>query len=254
MGALKSGNPGNSSAMDNHVVLVVDDDQKRLATFCTLFVRFGYRTLKATTVKQALATSISLVPSLVVISLDIAGMEGFKLMRQIRKNPVTANIPFLGYIDQHSDELRARCLEHGATGYICRPIQAEVLFRAIQSALERNRRSSMRVKAVLPVKVYGNCNESLYGAYTLALSAGGMFLRTMSPVAVDSELSLEFDLNGRPISAEGVVLYNCQERGGPCEESGIGLRFVDIAPKDRDFIRDFIRSEVMKDISLQKTD
>ncbi len=227
-------------------VLVVDDDQSSLSSLCTLLVRFGYQILKATTGKQAFATATTLVPSLVIISLDLPGMNGFKLMRQLRNNPGTAHIPFIGLIRQDDADLKNRSLEHGAAGYLSHPIDTELFYRTVQAALEKNPRSSMRVRTVLPVKVYGNAHESLYGAYALALSAGGMFLRTMSPVSVNSEISLEFDLNGHTVAAETRVLYNCQSGCGPDRETGIGLRFVEIAPKDQDSIREFIRSEVMK--------
>lgn len=242
--------PEGKSNPKDRVVLVVDDDQKTLSALCTLLVRFGYQILKATSPKQALTTSSSLVPSLIVISLDLAGTNGLKLARQLRKNPVTGHIPFLGYTGRHSDDLRDRCSEHGAAGYLAQPIEAETFYDAVQNALEKNPRSSMRIKAVLPVKVYGTSHETLYGAYTLALSAGGMFLRTMSPVAVNSRLSLEFDLNGHSISADGVVLYNCQA-GPPCGEPGIGLRFTDLAPGDQAILRRFIRNEVVKGIALE---
>lgn len=250
MAALKTEERTDKPGRNDHLVLVVDDDQKRLSTLCTLLVRFGYRILKATSAKQGLATSASLVPSLIIISLDLAGMNGFKLMRQLKKNPVTAHIPLLGFIGRHSDELKDRCLEHGAAGYLAQPIEAEAFFSAVQAALEKNPRSSMRVKAVLPVKVYGISHETLYGAYTLALSAGGMFLRTMSPVAVNSEVSLEFDVNGHPVSADGVVLYNCQA-GPPCGEPGIGLKFTEITAGDQALIRQFIRNEVTKGLPVE---
>jgi Tfp pilus assembly protein PilZ len=109
----------------------------------------------------------------------------------------------------------------------------------------------MRVKAVLPVKVYGSAYDSLYGAYTLALSTGGMFLRTMNPVAVKSRITVELDLDGRSIPAETEVVYNCQV--GPCGDSGVGLRFVDVAPRDRDVIRRFIKGEVLKGIPSESS-
>jgi CheY-like chemotaxis protein/Tfp pilus assembly protein PilZ len=246
----KKGDQGEKTDRNDHLVLVVDDNQKRLSTLCTLLVRFGYQIVKATTSRQALATSASLVPSLIMISLDLDDMNGFKLVRQLKKSPVTAHIPLLSYIERHSDDLRDRCLEHGAVGYLCQPIEPEMLFNTVQAAIEKNPRSSMRIRTTLPVKVYGISHETLYGAYTLALSAGGMFLRTMSPVAVNSELSLEFDLDGHPIAADGVVLYNCQA-GPPCGESGIGLRFTEIAPKDEAILRQFIRSEMTKGLPLE---
>lgn len=232
----------------NQFILVVDEDDNNLSSICLLLNRFHYQLLKATTDKQGFATAAGLVPSLVIVSLDLPGMTGFKLIRQIKDNPSTSHIPVVGLIREDNRDLKDRCLEHGAVGYLAHPIEAEALYRTVQKAIEKNPRSTMRVRTVLPVKVYGEQCDSLYGAYTLALSAGGMFLRTMNPVSENTQICLEFDLNGRSIAAETVVLYNCQAHGGSCDESGIGLRFVEISPKDQDTIRQFIHNEVMKGI------
>ncbi len=237
----------------NQFVLVVDGDADNLSCISKLLERFGYHILKATTGKQAIAIAISLVPSLVIISLDLAGMTGFKLVRQLKNTPKTSHIPLIGLTKQENRDLKNRCMEHGAAGYLCQPIEAEIVYRAVQAAIEKNPRSSMRVRAVLPVKVHSMQHDSLYGAYALALSAGGMFLRTMNPVTVNSKISLEFDLNGRAIAAETVVVYNCQAGCGPDLETGIGLRFLDISPKDQNVIREFIKSEVMKNIPCAST-
>lgn len=235
-------------------MLVVGEDGDNLSRLSTLLARFGYQTLKATTGGQGLAATTSLAPSLVIISLDLPGMNGFKLLLQLKNSPATSHIPLVGLMRQDNRELKNRCLKHGAVGYLCHPIEPEILYRTVQSATEQNPRASMRVRAVLPVKVYGSQQDSLYGAYTLALSTGGMFLRTMNPVSPNSEISLEFELNGRSITADTVVLYNCQVRGGRCEESGIGLRFVDISRKDQEVIRQFIKTEVMKGIPFGSTE
>jgi hypothetical protein len=76
-------------------------------------------------------------------------------------------------------------------------------------------------------------------------------LHTMNPVAVNSEMSLEFDLDGRLISAGSVVIYNCQTGCGPDTETGVGLRFTDISSKDRSFISEFVKNEVMKGITSE---
>lgn len=246
----KEGAPAKKSGRKDRVVLIAEDDAGSLSCISTLLTRFDYKILKTTSARQTLAAATSLAPSLAVISLDLAGMTGFLLMRQLKNSPVTSHIPLIGLAGPDSPDLKDRCFGHGAVAYLRRPVEAETFYRTVQQAIEENPRTSMRVRTILPVRVYGKQCDSLFGAYTLALSAGGMFLHTMNPVSVNSGISLEFDLNGRAIAAETVVLYNCQSGCGPGRETGIGLRFVDIAPKDQDSIREFIRSEVTKGITF----
>ena len=240
--------PSGRSDRKNQLVLIVDDNEAELLRITALLEKFSYQTLKAASDKEAFANATARVPSLAVISLDLPGMEDLKLMWQLRNHPATAHIPVIGIAGKDDKDLKGRCLDHGAAGFLSRPFEAEALYKAVQAALEKNPRSGIRVSTVLPVKVHGGAHDALYGAYALTLSSGGMFLRTMSPVAVHSGISLEFNLNGRTIAAETTVLYNCQNGCGPEMETGIGLGFVDISRKDREVVSEFIRGEVMKDV------
>ncbi len=107
----------------------------------------------------------------------------------------------------------------------------------------------MRIRTVQPVKVNTMPDDGLYGAYTLDLSERGMFLRTVNPVPVHTRLSLQLNMDGRIIELEATVLYGCQAGGGPYCEPGLGLQVVRIAPKDQQFIRQFIRNEVTRGIA-----
>lgn len=240
--------PSGKNNRKNQLVLIVDDNEAELLGINAFLEKFSYQTRTATGDKQAFAYATGLAPSLAIISLDLPGMNGFKLIRQLSARTATAHIPVIGIADRDNKDLKDRCLELGAAAFLGRPFEAEVLFNAVQAALENNPRSCMRVRTVLPVKVHGGDLEAFYGAYALTLSVGGMFLRTMSPVAVHSGISLEFNLNGRPIAADTTVLYNCQKGCGPKMETGVGLRFIDISRKDKDVINEFIKGEVTKDL------
>jgi CheY-like chemotaxis protein/Tfp pilus assembly protein PilZ len=240
--------PSGKSDRKNQLVLIVDDNEAELFRITALLEKFSYQTLKATNDEQAFANAIGVVPSLAIISLDLPGMNDLKLIWQLKNHPATAHIPVIGIAGNDDQDLKGYCLDLGAAGFLCRPFEAEELYKTVQTALEKNPRSGMRVNTVLPVKVYGGDYDALYGAYALTLSSGGMFLRTMNPVTVHSGISLEFNLNGRAIAAETTVLYNCQNGCGPEMETGVGLRFVDISRKDREVVSEFIRGEVMKDV------
>lgn len=231
-----------------HFALIVDKDRNNLSYLSKLLARFHYQCFKTASGADALQTAGVVAPSLIIIALDLEDMNSFELMRKFKQGAGMSRISLVGLLRKDDQNLKDRCFENGAIGCLTQPVDAEVLYRTVQVAIERNPRANLRVKTVLPVKVHGK-QEALYGAYTLALSTGGMFLRTMSPVPVNSEMSVEFDLNGRAIAAETVVVYNCQGRGGPCEEPGVGLRFVDISFNDRNIIREFIMNEVMKDLA-----
>jgi len=91
-----------------------------------------------------------------------------------------------------------------------------------------------------------DCNE---GTCVTELSERGMFLRTMTPAPVNTHLSLQFDLGHALIAAEAIVVSSSLAGGGSIHDPGMGLEFVRISQKDRDLIRQFIKSEVTQGIA-----
>ncbi len=241
------------SSRVRHVVLVVDSDDRTIARLLHLLARFDCQSLEAATAHEALMKAGQLTPSLIIASVDLPDMNIIEFIRRIRMNPGTAHIPVISLLSGADSDLSETCIRKGAAGCVFRPVDAEALYRTMEKALEKNQRKTMRVRTILPVKVRGDQHDALYGAYTVALSSGGMFLHTMNPVTVNSEMSLEFDLNGRLISAGSVVIYNCQSGCGPDTETGIGLRFTDISNGDRNFISEFVKDEVMKGIASARS-
>jgi c-di-GMP-binding flagellar brake protein YcgR len=133
-----------------------------------------------------------------------------------------------------------------------KPISAELLYRAVQAATQERPRTNMRIRTIQPVQVHTTPGPSCDAAHTLDLSEQGMFLRTMKPAPEQSRLSIRINLNGLIIAAEAVVVYNCAQNSGPYKESGMGLEFTRIAPKDQELIRRFIGSEVLRGIMPEK--
>ena len=246
---MASHNPrARKSSRLRHVALVVDTDDRTIARLLRLLTRFDCQSLEAATAHEALVKAGQLTPSLIIASVDLPDMNIIEFIRRVKMNASTAHIPVVGLLTGADSDLGETCIRQGAAGCVFRPVEAEALYRTIEEALEKNQRKILRVRTVLPVKVQGSQHDALYGAYTLALSSGGMFLHTMNPVSVNSEVSLEFDLNGRLISAGSVIIYNCQAGCGPDAETGVGLRFTDISKRDRNFISEFVKNEVMKGI------
>lgn len=229
--------------------MVVDSNADNLSCLSALLDRFNYQFYRAASAGEALESATVAVPSLIITALGLTDMHGFELMRQLRQNPLTSQVPFIALNSHEDPDVKKRCLELGALGCLSLPLDAETLYRTVQVAVEKNPRSCMRIRTVQPVKVSNMPDDGFYGAYTLDLSERGMFLRTVNPVPVHTRLSLQVDVSGRIIELEATVLYGCQAGGGPYCEPGLGLQIVRIAPKDQQFIRQFIRNEVTRGIA-----
>jgi len=241
-------NLSDVSDRKNRLLLVVDSDVANLSYTSTLLKRFDYQTSTAGTAKEAFQIATVSVPSLIIVSLDLKDMHGLELMRDLRKNPSTAAVPFIA-LRRSGDLLgEKQSLELGAADCFYHPVAAERLYQAVQTATENRPRACIRLRTTHPVRVQDLLLDGIEGASTLDLSERGMFLRTTEPAVVNTRLSLHLDLNGHPIPLESVVIYSYRTAGGPYLQPGMGLEFVRISPRDQALIRQFVKTEVTRGI------
>ncbi len=239
-----------SDSHDRHsrFLLVVDSDANNLFYTSMLLQRFDYRISMASSAEEALAMVMVATPSLVITSLDLKGMNGLELIRQLAQNPVTAAVPIIVLTKQGDLIGDKRCREAGASDCLDKPVLAEQLFRAVEAAIETTPRTCIRIRTSLPVTVSNMPLVEVEGACVSVLSEQGLFLRTLRPAPLDTLLSLQIGLNDRIIAIEAVVRSSYRTSGGPYNEPGMGLQFVRTTPQDQEIIRQFIRNEVTRGI------
>jgi CheY-like chemotaxis protein len=230
-------------------LLVVDSDNDSLSYTSTLLKRFEYQTSTAGTGKEAFQTATVSVPSLIIVSLNLKDMPGLELIRELKKNPSTAIIPFITL--RRSGDLPGErlSLELGAADCLYQPVSAERLYQAVQEATETRPRACIRLRTTRRVKVEGPLFDGAEDVCTLDLSERGMFLRTAGPAPANTRLAMHLDLDGRQIPVESIVVYSYRTAGGPHLQPGMGLVFVHISPGDQALIRQFVKTEVTRGIA-----
>lgn len=239
----------NTADRKNHFLLLVESDLDSLKYTAMLLRRFGYQTYTATRAADALEITSAKAPALIITSALLKDMDGLEFIKQIRKDPRTADVSFIVLTRQGDMLQEARCYEAGAMDCISQPVSAELLYRAVQTVIEPTPRMDIRIQTMQPVKVTNMPLDDREGVYTLDLSERGMFVRIAEPAPLNTRLSLQIDLSGRIIPVEAAVLRTDRTGAGPYHQPGMGLGFVRIAPKDRECIREFIKDEVTRNNS-----
>jgi len=248
MAECKHGAPGSASERISRYLLIVDSDANELYYTAMLLQRFEYNICTARNADEAIEMVSVALPTLIISELSLTGRNGLELLQELKENPRTAPVPVVIKAEDPSPEVERKCLQAGAT-LIRRPVQAEDLYHIVQSTIENTPRGNIRIHTRLPVMVNNkplNCSGE--GECATVLSQHGMYVRTLKPSPVGSKLSLQIVVKDRTIAIEAVVLYSHRFGEGPFKEPGMGLKFISIAPKDHDFIRQFIREEVTKGI------
>ncbi len=123
---------------DGDLVLVVEDNPINMKLVRDILKSNGYRVAESTTGEEALDALKFIHPNLILMDIQLPGMDGLRAARLLRDNPETRDIPVIA-LTAHvmkGDEIRAK--EAGCAGYIPKPIEPGEFPRQIAAFLHRS--------------------------------------------------------------------------------------------------------------------
>jgi two-component system cell cycle response regulator DivK len=118
-------------------VLIVEDNEKNMKLFRDVLQATGYSTLEATTGEEAVELSLSQAPALVLMDVQLPGIDGVEALERLRQNERTASIPVLALTAQAMSGDRERFLEAGFDGYLAKPVDVGELIEAVREHCDR---------------------------------------------------------------------------------------------------------------------
>lgn len=118
-------------------ILVVEDNQvnRRLAEF--LLRSQGYRVHEAATAEEALQMLKTEIPDLIVMDIQLPGMDGLEATRIIKDKAATSHIPVVAVTSYAMPGDREKALAAGCAGYIVKPIDKSGFINEIATHLLR---------------------------------------------------------------------------------------------------------------------
>jgi len=126
-------------------ILIVDDNPTNLKLARVLLVAEGYDVRTSSDVEEALAELERFRPRLILMDLQLPGIDGLELTRRLKADTTTRDILILALTaySMKGDEERARAA--GCDGYISKPIDTRALPRTIANYLSAKDQSDNRV-------------------------------------------------------------------------------------------------------------
>ena len=122
-------------------ILAVDDSRLTLKLISSMLSVAGYEVATAQSGPEALSLVEDVRPDLIILDVMMPEMDGYEVCRELRRMPLTADVPVLMLTALDSLENKIKGFEAGADDYMLKPFQQTELTARVEALLRRSARS-----------------------------------------------------------------------------------------------------------------
>ena len=119
------------------VILIVEDNARNLKLARDILNHVGYRTLEAENAEDGLALARAERPDLVLMDVQLPGMDGVEALGRLRTDPMTADIPVVALTAFAMRDDRDRLLAVGFDAYLEKPLNVREFPSQVAAVLRR---------------------------------------------------------------------------------------------------------------------
>ena len=116
-------------------VLIVDDNQASRDLIRAILKPVRCNVIEASQGQQALDLIQQEHPDLVLLDVDMPGLDGITVVKKIRANAALTGLPVVAVTAFAMESDRERCMAAGFTAYLTKPVRAAVLRQQVQQLL-----------------------------------------------------------------------------------------------------------------------
>ncbi|MEI8409888.1 MULTISPECIES: response regulator [unclassified Kribbella] len=116
-------------------ILVVEDNPKNLKLVRDVLLFSGYEVIEATSGEDGVRLAASEEPDLILMDLQLPGIDGAEALRRIRAGERTRDVPVVAVTAFAMDDDREHAFASGFTGYVEKPISVRRLPQQVKDFL-----------------------------------------------------------------------------------------------------------------------
>src|SRR5712692_2261398 len=124
--------------MSSHSILIVDDNQMNLKLVRVVLQNEGYDVRTAADAEEALAVLQGWRPHLILMDMQLPGMDGLELTRQLKRDPATSDIVIVAITAYAMKGDEQKAVYAGCDGYVTKPIDTRALPDIVAGHLHSN--------------------------------------------------------------------------------------------------------------------
>jgi CheY-like chemotaxis protein len=128
--------------MAGELILVVEDNEKNRKLVRDVLTVQGYRVIETETGEAGVLLAREQRPALVLMDIQLPGIDGIEALRQLRADPDAATIPVVAVTASAMTQDRQKIMAAGFDGYQAKPISVRPFLLLVREVLDRPRRSA----------------------------------------------------------------------------------------------------------------
>jgi two-component system cell cycle response regulator DivK len=123
--------------MAGELILIVEDNEKNRKLARDVLQAKGYRTIEAATGEDGVRLAKEHRPALVLMDIQLPGIDGIATLGQLRADPTTRSIPVIAVTASAMTHDRQKIMAAGFDGYQSKPIRVREFLEAVRAMLDR---------------------------------------------------------------------------------------------------------------------
>ena len=122
--------------MAGELILIIEDNEKNRKLCRDVLQVKGYRTIESETAEVGLDLARSQAPALILMDIQLPGMDGITAMKRLKAESNTRNIPIIAITASAMTNNRTAMLAEGFDGYQTKPISLKDFLGEVHRLLE----------------------------------------------------------------------------------------------------------------------
>ncbi len=118
-------------------ILVIEDQEDNRRIVRDLLTSAGYEMIEAGTGEEGLTLAEASPPDLILMDIQLPGMDGYETTRRIKAHPALRRIPIIAVTSYALSGDDAKALEAGCDAYVTKPFSPRALLAKIREYLPK---------------------------------------------------------------------------------------------------------------------
>ena len=116
-------------------ILAVDDQEDNRRILRDLLTMAGYEVIEAVTGEDAVTLALAQRPDLILMDIQLPGIDGYEATRRVKANPALRAIPVIVVTSYALSGDEQKALAAGADGYVSKPFSPRALLAKVREFL-----------------------------------------------------------------------------------------------------------------------